>query len=414
MTGISVLYLHHAGIFGGASRSLFEMIDNLPPGTVRPHLVTQRGVVAGLARQRGIPVIEAAGISQLDNTRYSHYRGSRWLLVLRELAWLGPTLLALWKARQSWRDLDIIHINEATMLPAAWLCRLLFDCPTVLHVRSVQRLEPGSFRSGLVGRMLQKAAAVIAIDETVRASLPPGMPVQVVHNGLTLAEPPAAPPYEGPLRVAMVGNFLALKGVHEFIEAARLCKEQGIAARFLLFGANARPGKGWKDALLGWLGFRQNIESELRQLVAEWGLQSMVEFRGFSIDLQEVYSNMDVLCFPSQLDAPGRPVFEAAFWGVPSIVATRTPTPDTLVPGETGLAIDKPGAQAIAGAVSHFATARDETRRMGENARRLAWRNFDSRKNAAQVLEVYRRLLGPRYPQQAQNHEPTAKARDGA
>lgn len=405
---IPVLYIHHAGIFGGASRSLLELIDNFPPGTLEPRLITQRGSVAELARKRSIAVIDAVGISLLDNTQYSHYRGKRWILLARELAWLAPTFLALLRARRRWPDLAIIHLNEATMLPVFWMCRLLFSCPIIVHVRSVQRSHQGSWRTRLVARMLKQADAVISIDQTVRASLPSGIAAQVVHNGLTLSEPPRTQPHDGPLRVAMVGNLLALKGVHGFIEAARICKERGIAARFLLFGANARAGGGWKDAVLARLGFRQDIESELRQMVAQWGLDSMVEFRGFSIDLQQVYSNMDVLCFPSQLNAPGRPVFEAAFWGVPSIVATDAPTPDTLVHGETGIAIAQPNAQAIAEAVAQFAASRAEVTRMGENARLLAEENFNSGKNASRVLDLYREILA-RYAGRA---KPSATARE--
>lgn len=79
MSRLEILYIHHAGIFGGASRSLFKLIDNFPPGAVEPHLNAQRGSVADLARSRGMTVIDAAGISLLDNTRYSHYRGKRWI-----------------------------------------------------------------------------------------------------------------------------------------------------------------------------------------------------------------------------------------------------------------------------------------------------------------------------------------------
>ena len=67
---------------------------------------------------------------------------------------------------------------------------------------------------------------------------------------------------------------------------------------------------------------------------------------------------MDVLCFPSHYDAPGRPIFEAAFFGVPSIVAVRNPRPDTLVDGETGLAIRPHDADELAEAITRLATHR--------------------------------------------------------
>ena len=76
---IHVLYVHHAGSFGGASRSLLELIRGFAPGTVAPRLVTQRGSVSRVFRQSGIEILESAGISQFDHTRFGHYRGKRWL-----------------------------------------------------------------------------------------------------------------------------------------------------------------------------------------------------------------------------------------------------------------------------------------------------------------------------------------------
>ena len=101
---------------------------------------------------------------------------------------------------------------------------------------------------------------------------------------------------------------------------------------------------------------------------------------------------MDVLCFPSHLDAPGRPVFEAAFFSVPSIVAVRKPRADTLVNGVTGIAVTPRDAVALADAIERLARNPSEARRLGGAARAMAERTFDVRSNAAQLLEVYRRV----------------------
>ena len=51
---LQVLYIHHAGQFGGASRSLLELIEGFPAGNVIPRLVTQRGSTAEAFSRRGI------------------------------------------------------------------------------------------------------------------------------------------------------------------------------------------------------------------------------------------------------------------------------------------------------------------------------------------------------------------------
>jgi glycosyltransferase involved in cell wall biosynthesis len=101
---------------------------------------------------------------------------------------------------------------------------------------------------------------------------------------------------------------------------------------------------------------------------------------------------MDVLCFPSHYDAPGRPIFEAAFFGVPSIVAVRKPRADTLVDGVTGIAFAPGDAVALADAIERLARDRGLAARMGQAAREMAERTFDVTANASALLAVYRRV----------------------
>src|SRR5207302_2927742 len=131
---------------------------------------------------------------------------------------LPATLLGIWQARRRWRDIDLIHINEITILLPGLFAKALLKRPLVVHARSVQQ-QRGA-RTRIMKRLLERHAdAVVAIDETVRASLP--VAAEVVHNGFT---PATADPmgqlsgrlHPGSLRVGMVGTLLGLKGVFEF------------------------------------------------------------------------------------------------------------------------------------------------------------------------------------------------------
>ncbi|HYN27101.1 MAG TPA: glycosyltransferase family 4 protein [Burkholderiales bacterium] len=400
---IRVLYIHHAGAFGGASRSLLELIEGFPPGSVTPRLVSQRGSVARIFAERGIEVVKAAGISQFDNTRFNHYRGRRWIVLLREAYYLPFTLLAILRARSRWKDIDLVHANEVVALAAVFFAKFLFRRPVIVHVRSVQDTRHDRLRSRFIWRVLRRYAdTVIAIDETVRRSLPPRVAAEVVHNTYSPrsdrteaspADPQLPPRSPGSLRVAMVGSPFAFKGVTEFVEAAHLCRERGLAVEFLMVGISAGEKRGNVKRLLKAAGFTHDAGDEVRRQVELLGLKDSVHLLGFTPDIDRVFRNIDVLCFPSHLDAVGRPVIEAAFWKVPSIVAVRDPQPDTMIHRKTGLCIEPGDPQAIAEAVSYFCLNRSEVTRMGAAAHRLALENFDSRKNAARVLDIYLRAL---------------------
>jgi glycosyltransferase involved in cell wall biosynthesis len=158
-------------------------------------------------------------------------------------------------------------------------------------------------------------------------------------------------------------------------------------------GASTRSDRGIKAWLLSRLGLAQEVESSLLDQIAAAGLSDSFHLLGYTRDVQSVFHRTDVLCFPSHLDAPGRSVFEAAFSSIPSIVAVNTPRPDTLVPGETGLAVPGKSPDKLAEAIIYFADHPEEIRRMGANARKLAERNFTPVTNAEQLLAVYRRIL---------------------
>ena len=400
---LSVLYLHPISSFGGASRSLMELLRGFPHETVEPYVVVPRGHVADMLIQEGYAVEQSAGISQYDCTRFGHYRGLRWIILLRELAFLPATLWTSYRVSARRRDTDLIHVNEITALIAALLMKALLHRPLVVHVRSVQQVTGIPLRRRLLEFLLRRYAdAVIAIDETVRESLPKDIKVEIVHNSFT---PPASSEispavadlrsrfHKDSLRIGMVGNLLALKGVYEFLEAARLCVASGANVDFVMVGSNPRKMSGFTGMLLRWLGFSHDLEADVGRFIEKHGLGEHVHRLGFTSDVQAIYRSIDLLCFPSHLDAVGRPVIEAAWFSVPSIVAVDRPLPDTLVDGETGLCIPPRNPEVLAATICRLCTRRDEVRRMGKAARALAEANFDARKNARLMLAVYQRVV---------------------
>lgn len=400
---LSVLYLHPSSAFSGASRSLGELLHGLPAAAVQPQVVLPRGHAAELLEAEGYPTEQTVGIAQYDCTRYGHYRGLRWLIALRELALLPATVMACIRAYRRWRDIDLIHVNEITAVIAAVMMKALFQKPLVVHVRSVQQTTGIPLRRRLLEFLLRRYAdAVVAIDTTVRESLPANMSIDVVHNSYT---PYAA--YEIPravadlrnrfhkdsLRVGMIGNLLAMKGVYEFLEAARLCVASGVNVDFILVGSSPRRLSGLSGTLLNWLGFSHDLERDVAQFTARNGLDERVHRLGFMPDVQAVYQSIDLLCFPSHLDAVGRPVIEAAWYSVPSLVAVERPRPDTLIDGETGFCIPSRDPEALAAVIGRLCSKRDEVARMGRAARALAESNFDAKKNGHFMLAIYQRVV---------------------
>jgi glycosyltransferase involved in cell wall biosynthesis len=378
------------------------VVRALPAGEVEPLFIAPRGSVHGFLSRLG-EAIEARGISQFDNTRYGYYRGLRWLVAIRELAFVPSTIVALLRAYRRWKTVDLIHVNEITGVLPWLIAGRLFNAPVVVHVRSVVRNDTGSFRTRWINRLLRnKANAVIAIDETVRASLPQELPVDVIHNAFSLDSADIADSTfadrlrlkPGSFKVGFVGNLLRVKGIFELIEAARLTRDQGLDVEFIVVGADAGRSDTLKSRILNELRLGQDVGTEVRAKVDLFRLGDRVHMVGFMANIAQAYACMDVLCFPSYYDAPGRPIFEAAFLKVPSIAAVRKPMPDTLVDRVTGLAIPPHDAEALAKAITTVATDRALAVRMGAAAHQMAISNFLAEQNAAKLLKVYKRVTG--------------------
>jgi glycosyltransferase involved in cell wall biosynthesis len=393
---IRILYVQHVGVLGGSSRSLFELISNFPKRSVSPYLVAPPGELASMMSIVGVPVQLCLGISQFDNCSYSYYRGLRWLILLREAFLLGPTYFALRKAKKKWGHFDIIHINDVTLLFPVWLSRRLFpNSRVVVHARAVQR-KAKTFRKAWLAALLRNCSdALFAINLNVSKSLPDNLAVHIVHNGLTL---PGATNVSHQIRgrrftVAMVGVLSRAKGCLDFIKAAGVCRDRGYDVSFLLVGGESQAIRRWDKKIIRKLGLRDDVTDDAAKLVAQLGLDEIVEFRPFCKDLNMVYRNMDVVCFPSYLDAPGRPIFEAGFYGVPSIASISKPQADTFLPDKTGVIVKPCDPTSLADAIIRLHDNPEERSRMGASAKQFSESHFDAEKNSKMVLSLYRKLL---------------------
>ncbi|MBI6567800.1 glycosyltransferase, partial [Pseudomonas synxantha] len=183
---IKILYIDGDGPLGGASRSLFEAVKNLPSGEVDPYFFVSRGTALKFYTQVAKDLITVRGMTKFDNTRYGYYRGARWLILLRELFNFPFMLLGLLQAKRKWKKFDIIHVNEFVYIVPGLLAKWLFGAQLVVHVRALSRADEHSWRVRTINKIFERYVdKVIAIDGNVRATLSPVMPVCIINNSFT-------------------------------------------------------------------------------------------------------------------------------------------------------------------------------------------------------------------------------------
>ena len=393
-----ILYLHPSGAHGGASISLIELFKAMRQSGLRGTVLTPEGSAAKAFFDNGMEVVTVRGLSQFDNTRYGHYRRIRWVILLRELFFLPGSLRGLWRLRKT--QFDVLHVNEITLLPLAVVAKKLKKIPMVVHVRSLQCPHPDSLRTRIINRLLAKYAnAVVPIDQTVANTLDRDICVKVIHNGLCvdinqLSEKKIPRSLNSPILVGFVGALVAHKGIYELIEAMRILKSRGVAIECIVAGNEIRDLSGVGAWAICTLGLARQVRRDLERMIRDYDLEKSVRLVGFVADLNELYSKLDILCFPTHLDAAGRPVFEAAYYSVPSVVAIKTPYQDAIIHEYTGLAIPRSDPDLIANALERLAKDQQLRLALGRRAQSWAIKTFSIRSSAQSLLDIYQRLEG--------------------
>ena len=176
--------------------------------------------------------------------------------------------------------------------------------------------------------------------------------------------------------VIMIGRMLTHKGVHEYVECARIvAADRG--ARFLLVGPvdTGNPASIPQETLVG------------------WGRRGWVRYLGERSDIRELLAMADIVVLPSYREGFSRVLLEAAAMGKPMVTTDTTGCRDVVDDGENGLLVPVRDAVTLASAVEKLLASPALRAQMGDAARRKALREFDERSVTGNIIELYGELL---------------------
>jgi glycosyltransferase involved in cell wall biosynthesis len=392
---IRVLYVMHSGSRAGSAESLCLLLEHLPREAVAATVLCPDGDVIPRLRTTGAEVRLIPGVSMFHSIEGVPLRGLR-LLDLARTLWMmrhGGLIRAAIRAT----DPDVVHLNERGMLHAACVAHRE-GVPVVLHARSVAERRDGWVRRLTLRSIRRYVARVVAIDRSVRESLPELPNVEVIYNPLdqgALHQDSPAPErgVAAPIRVTFLTGLQMFKGIGDLLESALLLRERSDIV-FQIAGGNSRPPgfhRSLRGRLLHLLGFAPDVESWVRSWIERHAMQRTVRLLG-RVEPGAVLAETDILVFPSHLDGPGRSVFEAGARGIPAVVSLRHRVEDVIEDGETGLIVRERDPRSLADAILRLADDAGLRSRLGRNARDRYRRQFAPQPIADRMLELYRSL----------------------
>jgi len=206
----------------------------------------------------------------------------------------------------------------------------------------------------------------------------PGRAVLIHGTGVDTQAYRPSPEAPGTPVVTLATRMLWEKGVGTFVEAARLLRAGGTAARMVLVG-DPDP---------------ENPRSVPRERLQAWHDEGVVEWWGFRADMPRVLESSHVVVLPtSYREGVPRILIEAAACGRPAVTTDRPGCRDIVRDGENGLLVPVDDARALAAAISRLVASPDLRARMGARGRAIVEEAFAQEHVVAATLAMYARLL---------------------
>lgn len=289
----------------------------------------------------------------------------------------------------------LVHLVTIKPVLMGGLAARLANVPGVvaaisgLGVIFIARGVKARFRRWLVARLYRFSLGhpnmkVVFQNEEDRACLVSisglaiGRTVWVRGSGVNLDEYVVSPIPEGVPVVVFAARFLVDKGVREFVEAARILRDWGTTARFVLVG---KPDPGNPNTI---------HEHEL----ARWVDEKVVEWWGYRHDMPMVLGSCNIFVLPS-FYGEGLPkvLIEASACGRVVVTTDHPGCRDAIEPNKTGLLVPPRDVEALAKAINKLLVDRSLCEEMGHAGRKFAERVFDVKQVVERHMCIYNELL---------------------
>jgi glycosyltransferase involved in cell wall biosynthesis len=290
--------------------------------------------------------------------------------------------------------IHIIHCQHsrdiATLVPAMQLSRRpvpvvlskrmgssiskkdLFHRYTYHHVRRVLAISNVIHRNVLATTPVTPDRVITFFDavDLRRFTFSPG-PRQSTRNMLGI--------HEQAVLIGFVGRMSPGKGHEELLQAARLLRDRGSTARFLVVG-EASHGE-------------EEYAHTIRMLAQTLGVQDRVTFTGYRTDIPALMASFDILAFPSHAESFGVVLIEAMAMGLPVVSTNTDGVVDIVADGLSGIMVPRQDARALADGLERLVGDPDLRKRMGRAGRARVEELFDQEKQITRLEQLYRGLL---------------------
>ncbi|WZP00182.1 glycosyltransferase family 4 protein [Isosphaeraceae bacterium EP7] len=177
-----------------------------------------------------------------------------------------------------------------------------------------------------------------------------------------------------------LGQVRGLKGHEDFIDALALVREHDPEVLGVCIGGAWEGATAYATRVRAYAGSRLGVH---------------LRFLGTRADVAELYPDLDVAVHPSHSENVGGAV-ESLLAGIPTIATNVGGFPDLVIHGKTGRLVPPRDPARLASSILETLEDPTSARAMAVRGRALARTMFDARSCAAEIRDIYRKILeGP-------------------
>jgi glycosyltransferase involved in cell wall biosynthesis len=187
---------------------------------------------------------------------------------------------------------------------------------------------------------------------------------------------------DSPPIVMLLSRMLWDKGIGEFVEAARLLRQQ--------------HGDGYAQFVLVGDPDDDNRGAISREQLLRWQDEGVVQWWGFKPDVENVLSQATLSCLPSYREGLPKSLLESLAMGLPCIATDVPGCREAVIDGVNGLLVPVRDAAPLAQAIERLLSDPDLCLQFGQASRQMALSEFSSDLVNQQTLALYAQVsLGP-------------------
>lgn len=324
---MKILFFSHSRVIDGSFNSLVNLLFFLKKRNIRFSVYSQSKKIINLFSQYNINSILGYGLTFINTSNHLTSR-------LKEFIFLPLNILKIFiflTKFNKFRKFNIFVFNESTMFLNAFLIKVILKKPVIIFVRS--SLKNKSLLTYIRNFFLKKIDYFIAVDDLCYESLSfINKNKKLLIRNSFINKKDNIYKKNNMITIGYLGYFIKYKGILKLLESFSELNKVNKNIKLIIYGDDIN----YQSRLFNYASIffnKKPLKNKIIKFISDNRLDDYIKLKNFSNNYDQIFKEIDLVCFLSDLNTYGRPVIEASAYGVPSLILLKKNFSEHLVSG---------------------------------------------------------------------------------